>query len=209
MSPFRRYFEEAGALVKGHFVFNSGVHSDMYVNKDAALVRASHAAAYSEEAVRWILRVAPQAEVIVGPELGAITFMADVRMALWRATGLEIAGVTAHKTLSGGFEIGRDLGRFVHNKYAVVVEDVATSGTSALGAIRAVTAAGGCVAGLIFLWNRGNVPEQTFCVPTYSIVSDTLLSYPPEECPLCKEGIPINEHLGHGTKGKRPSLVSA
>lgn len=201
MSEYIRYFREARALVDGHFVFSSDLHSGLYLNKDAALVSAAHAHAFARGIASWILRRFPEATVIVGPESGAVPLMADVRTLRWlmRPTGPDIAGVRALKTADGGFRIGKGQEHFVCNRQAVVVEDIATTGGSAKRAVEAVRAAGGDPVAVAFLWNRGGVAAPALGVKrVFSLIEEEVPSYHASVCPLCAAGIPINTELGHG-----------
>lgn len=201
MLDFRRCFQESGALVPGHFVFTSGRHSDLYVNKDVVLVHASHAVAFAERIVSWITEELGDIHAIVGPESGAVPLMAHVQTALWRSGGMqaEIFGVRALKTPGGGFAIGKGQERFLKGGRAVIVEDIASTGESARKAVNAVERAGGVPIGVSFLWNRGGVSAYDLGVrQVFSLVEDELVSYPAIECPLCAKGVPINTELGHG-----------
>jgi orotate phosphoribosyltransferase len=208
-ADYRRLLVEAGAIVEGHFVYASGRHGPAYVNKTAGLVYASHAAQHAARIAAWCqyrqnaLKRAP-IKAVVGPELGAVAFMADVRHQLWKATGEDIAGVIAEKVrsvVSGEFAIGRDQARFIKDKDVLVVEDILTTGQSAAKAVRAVREAGGNPVMAACLWNRGGVTAGDIGVrELFSVIEERITDYAEAACPLCKEGVPVDTGLGKGAE---------
>lgn len=202
VNQYESCFIEAGAIVNGHFVFTSGRHSGVYVNKRDALARASHARIFSARIAHWISERFPETRVIVGPESGAVTLMADVRTALWiKLQGPEIYGIPAQKTLDGTFVIGNGQERFVAGENVVIVEDIMTTGASAKKTVEAVREARGIPLAVACLWNRGEVAAPQLDVKrVLSLIEKEVPDYLAAECPLCKSGVPINTDLGHGAE---------
>lgn len=201
MSKYRQMLLESGAVVEGHFVLNSGRHARLYVNKTAALVPSSHAQAYGSGIGSHFM--GHTVDVIVAPELGAITLMTRVSDWLNRQElGRENYGVVATKipgTSPVAFEIARDQARFVKDKRILVVEDIITSGASIISTIRSVKAVGGRVVGAAALWNRGGATKEQIGVPDlHCLVVERIEDFAPDECPLCRAQEPINVDFGHG-----------
>ena len=73
----------------------------------------------------------------------------------------------------------------------VVVEDVFTTGKSTREASAAVEAAGGRVVAVGSIVDRG-LPGGAFAVPSRSLLSLSVPSWPEAECPLCRQGLPID-----------------
>ncbi len=200
---FRSMLFESGAIVEGHFVLNSMRHARLYVNKTAALVPAAHARAFGARIGSQFL--GHTIDAIVAPELGAITLMTRVSDYLsTQELGRESYGVIATKikgTDPPQFEIGRDQARFVKGKRVLVVEDVITSGLSIASTIRAAEAVGGIVVAAAALWNRGSVTAEKLGVSKLvCVVEEEIETFPPDDCPLCRDGIPVNTNLGKGTQ---------
>ena len=74
----------------------------------------------------------------------------------------------------------------------LVVEDVVTTGGSVFEVIAEVEKLGGKVAGVASVVDRSN-GKVDFGKPFYPLLSMEVISYPPEECPLCKEGKPVTK----------------
>ena len=73
----------------------------------------------------------------------------------------------------------------------VVVEDVFTTGKSTREAAAAVEAVGGRVVAVGSIVDRG-LPANAFAVPSRSLLSLSVPSWPEAECPLCREGRPVD-----------------
>ncbi len=71
----------------------------------------------------------------------------------------------------------------------LVVEDVITTGLSTRETMTAVEQAGGKVVGVGSLIDRSGGAVE-FAMPKASLVNLAVQNYKPEECPLCKSGIP-------------------
>jgi len=195
-------FADVGAIVTGsHFVYTSGRHSSVYVNKDALYVHPrviaelcqAMAAPYDAE----------QIDVVVGPVMGGIVLSQWVAHHLngRRATG-ETLAVYAEKESDGPdktFAFRRGYDRYIAGKNILVAEDILTTGGSARQVIELVRRHGGNVIGLSVLCNRGNVqPEDVANVPIHALIEISLETYSEEECPFCRDHVPVNIELGKG-----------
>lgn len=192
----------AGAVISGHFVFTSGRHGDTYINKDAIFPH-THA---TNELCRGIALQfdGKGVEVVVAPEKGAIAM--EQWVAYWlqkwnvRTGAPEILGVYAEKE-GDGFVFRRGHDELVRDKKILVVEDLLTTGGSAKKTVDAVRAIGGTVIGVGALANRGGVTKEDIGVPELvALANPQLHDYAENECPLCKQGVPINTEVGHGKK---------
>jgi orotate phosphoribosyltransferase len=195
-------FTDVGAIVTGsHFVYTSGRHSSVYINKDALYL---HTGTISALCKRMVEPFKPeQIDVVVGPVLGGIV------LSQWTAhhfnqhrTSGETLAVYAEKASDGRdkqFFFGRGYNQYIAGKNILVVEDVLTTGGSARQVIEVVRELGGNVVALSALCNRGNVRSSDVGgVKISALVSIDLDAYAPEDCPLCRENVPINTELGKG-----------
>lgn len=195
-------FADAHAIVTGsHFVYNSGRHSSVYVNKDALYLHTGVTRRICEQMASHY--DAEQIDVVVGPVMGGIILSQWVTAALnARRTSGETLAVYAEKedTPSGSrFEFRRGYDKYIAGKRILVVEDVLTTGGSARRVVELVRQHGGNVVGLNALCNRGNVQSQDVGnVPLQTLVTLPLDTYTEEECPYCKQGVPVNTELGKG-----------
>lgn len=196
-------FAEVGAVITAsHLVYTSGKHGSAYVDKDAIYpfvnVTADLCQSLIDLAARddWMKDVA----VIIGPERGGIILSQWTAYHLARLTGNVVWGVYAEKTDDGkAFLIKPRWLQHVQGKYALVVEDVLTTGGSARKVVELVQTMGGLVQGVIALCNRGGVTAGDLNVPKLcSLVHVNLDSWDEADCPLCRDGVPINTQVGHG-----------
>jgi orotate phosphoribosyltransferase len=194
-----RLLKRTGALLEGHFLLSSGLHSDRYFQCARLLQHPRHAARVGR--ALGALCGPLQAQLVVSPALGGVIIGHEVGRALGvRAIFTEREqGVMR---LRRGFVI--EAGERV-----LVVEDVVTTGKSTLEAAAAVTAAGGLVVGLASIVDRSG--GVVFPFPFRSLVRLQVATYAPETCPLCREGrLPAikpgsREMPPHGTADARRS----
>lgn len=201
-STIMQMFSDVGAIVTGsHFVYTSGRHSSVYINKDALYL---HTGTIATLCKRMIEPFKPeQIDVVVGPVLGGIVLSQWAAHHLnQRRTNGETLAVYAEKASDGRdkqFYFGRGYSRYIAGKNILIVEDVLTTGGSARQVIELVRGLGGNVVALSALCNRGNVSSSDVGeVMVSALVSVDLNTYAPEDCPLCKANVPVNMELGKG-----------
>ena len=195
-------FVDAGAIVRdSHFVYSSGRHSSVYINKDALYLHTNVISTLCQLMAQP--NNADEIDVVVGPVLGGIVLSQWVAYYLnsRRASGESLA-LYAEKEGDGPdkqFLFRRGYDRYIPGKNVLVVEDVLTTGGSARQVIELVRLHGGNVIGLSALCNRGDVqPGDIGNVPISTLIAVTLKTYTEAECPFCQQQIPINTDLGKG-----------
>lgn len=142
-------FEEAGALLRGHFVLSSGLHSDTYLNKSVVSTdprRTERLCRALAERIRE--RFGGRIDCVISPAMGAIIYGYETARHLG-VPFMFVERVDGKFQLRRGFSI-RDRAR------VVVVEDIVSTGLSARECVDAVRAAGGDVVGLACLIDRSN-----------------------------------------------------
>ena len=182
-----------GAVLEGHFVLTSGLHSGHFVSKDlvgtlpAKLERlaATIASAFIDSGV----------EVVAAPAMGAIKLGDRVAPNL----GDDVISVYAEQAKDGSFFFGRGFDQFIREgTRVIVVEDIITTGKTTRAVIAAVEKLGGEVVGIGLLWNRS---QEEFGVTLFACVSQNFPNYTKEECPLCRRRVPINTKANkHGVE---------
>lgn len=195
-------FAGVGAIISdSHFVYSSGRHSSVYINKDAVYLHPGVISALCQQMAEPY--DADQIDVVVGPVLGGIVLSQWVAYYLnARRTSGETLAVYAEKEGDGPgkkFFFGRGYDKHIAGKNVLVVEDVLTTGGSARQVIELVREHGGNVIGLSALCNRGNVqPEDVGGAPISTLIAINLQTYAEEECPFCQQHVPINTTVGKG-----------
>ncbi len=174
-------FEETGALLTGHFRLSSGLHSDRYLQCARLLMWPARAEAAGRELAERLSEFSPRA--VVSPALGGLIIGHETA----RALGLRAMFV---ERKDGAFALRRGFA-LQPEEPVVVVEDVFTTGKSTREASAAVEAAGGRVRAVGSIVDRG-VPAGSFAVPARSLLSLSVPSWPEAECPMCRQGIPLD-----------------
>jgi len=145
-----RHFRESGALLEGHFLLSSGLHSPVYMQCAKVLMYPDRAEALCRAlAHRLVARLgADFADFAISPAMGGVV----VGYELARQLGLPslfTERVDGEFVLRRGFEIPR-------GARLVMVEDVVTTGKSSLECIRCAEAAGGRVVAAACLIDRSD-----------------------------------------------------
>ena len=87
----------------------------------------------------------------------------------------------------------------------LLVEDLVSSGKTLKLIVHLVERHGGQVVGVGCLWRRTSVVVDD--TPVFSLVSRDFPTYPPDLCPLCQKGVPLNEEFVRRQHHRRPSSV--
>lgn len=179
-----------GVLLEGHFLLASGRHSERYFEKfrvleHPALCEVFARAVADEYRARGVT-------VVCGPTTGGIIIAYEV------ARQLGVRCIIAEPA-----EQGRQIGRGFEVSAAdrvLVVDDVMTTGGSLVDTLAALQAFPGEVIGVaVFIDRSGGrhrVDREVF-----GVYRQAVASFEPEECPLCRQGVPLTTR---GRSGKRP-----
>ncbi|MEI8174864.1 MAG: orotate phosphoribosyltransferase [bacterium] len=194
-------FKKVGAILSnGHFVGTSGLHFDTYVNKDFLYPHTKE----TSQICRLMAEKYKDAniEVVVGPALGGIILSQWVASHLSEIYGKEVLGIYTEKNVNGGQIFTRGYEKYINDgKRVLVVEDIITTGGSILKSIKAVQESGGNVVGACAMVNKNkDLDPRMFGVPFNTLADLFVDTYNANECPLCKNNVPINTNVGHGKK---------
>ncbi len=175
-------FQEKGALLTGHFLLSSGLHSDKYLQ--CALILQ-----YPDIAERIGYAIADQfadaqPECVVGPAIGGIVVAQEVARALG-VRALFTERVSGKMTLRRGFAVQEA-------ERILVVEDVTTTGGSVREVVDAMNHAGATVIGVGAIIDRSG-GRAHFDVPFRPLVRLEVGTFSQAECPLCRQGLPVNK----------------
>lgn len=177
-------FREAGAVLEGHFQLTSGLHSPVYWEKFNVLGSPRH----TEELCRIIARrfASEAVDVVAGPTVGGVILAFEVAR--------QLGTKSAYAERVGD---GRDFRRGLSinpGDRVLVVDDVLTTGGSVLEVVRAVKRHGGEVVSVAVLVDRsagGLADIDGHAV--FSCLAVSTVTYHPDECPLCAQGIPLTK----------------
>jgi orotate phosphoribosyltransferase len=168
-------FRAASALLEGHFILSSGLHSPRYLQCARVLMdprRASRlaeavAASIPEETRREI-------DIVVSPAMGGVIIGHE----MGRALGVEALFV---ERPAGTFELRRGF-RLAPGQKVLLVEDVVTTGLSSREAMKAIADSGGEVIAAAALVDRSN-GQADLGVPFFPLIRLDVPSYAETELP--------------------------
>jgi len=175
-------FREAGALLEGHFLLSSGRHSPVYLQCALLLQHPDLAGDLCGRLARAFAddRVA----TVLAPAIGGIVVAHEVA----RALGVRAVFAEREKgrmTLRRGFALAR-------GERVLLVEDVVTTGGSLREVQQLAEEAGAEVVAVAALVDRTGGTDPGFGgMPLTALVRVEAPTYVPEDCPQCREGLPL------------------
>lgn len=182
-------FKESGALLEGHFLLTSGLHSSHYLQCALFLQFPPNAERVGRELAALLRPFSPAA--VVSPAVGGILVGHEV------ARALEVRAIFTERE-SGVMTLRRGFSLRAGEKVAVV-EDVVTTGGSVVDAARAAREAGAEVAAYGAIVDRSGGRAQLER-PLRTLLSVNFSTFPPAQCPLCRQGIPAVKPGSRGLK---------
>lgn len=201
--------KKVGAVITdSHFVYTSGKHGSVYVNKDAVYPHTAETSRIGELFAEKFKDA--DIDVVAAPALGGIILSQWVAYHLSKLKGKEILGVYTEKTPDKQMIFTRGYDKLVKGKKVLVIEDLTTTGGSVKKVVDTVKAAGGNVVAVCVMVNRDpeKVTSEVVGGPFSALGVIKASAFDEAVCPLCKENVPINTNVGHGkkyleTKGKK------
>ncbi|ADG82675.1 orotate phosphoribosyltransferase [Thermincola potens] len=173
-------FTEAKALLTGHFRLTSGRHSNRYMQCAQVLKFPEYAQKLCADLAAKFQ--GQKIDIVVGPAMGGIIVSYEVARALG-VPSIFCEREQGQMKLRRGFTI--EPGANV-----LVVEDVVTTGGSVKEVMNVIRELGGNIVGVGVLVDRSNGAVD-FGVPLHAELTMDIQSWEADDCPLCKEGIPV------------------
>ncbi len=175
-----KIFQDAGALLQGHFLLSSGLHSSRYLQ----CARALEDPQISEKLCRALGEnfMNDTIDAVIGPAMGGIILAYELARALG-ARALFAERECGKMCLRRGFSLSPQ-------NRVLVAEDVITTGGSVKEVIELVKTKGAQVVAVASLADRSREKIE-FGVRCVSLLKLDIKNFPPENCPLCKQGIEL------------------
>jgi orotate phosphoribosyltransferase len=174
-------FRETGAYLKGHFRLTSGLHSSEYLQCALVLQHPAQAERFGRELAAQL----PACDVVVSPAIGGLIIGHEVA----RAKGVRF--LFTERDASGKMTLRR--GFSVHpGETALVIEDVVTTGGSTREVIDVLRSSGARVLAAASVIDRSG-GRADLGVPRLALATLDVIAYEPEDCPLCKQGVPVEK----------------
>ena len=185
----RALLVKTGAIMDGHFLLTSGLHSPHYVEKFNVLQHPEYTAQLCAAMAEKFKDA--NIETVVGPVTGGILLAHETGKSLGtRAIFTE--RVDGQMTFRRGFSLRE-------GERVLIVEDIVTTGGSIKEVIEVVKETGAVPVAVSMLVDRSGGKANFGDVPATALLTMEVETYAPENCPLCAKGIPMTKR---GRTGK-------
>jgi orotate phosphoribosyltransferase len=168
-------FKDADAILKGHFILSSGLHSDTYLQCARVLMdtkRAERLCKMLAEKVKSEIK--DNIDMIIAPAMGGVVVGYEVGRQLGRTT-IFCERVDGSFAIRRGFSIEK-------GAKILVVEDVVTTGKSSLETMECIKEHGGNVVAEACLIDRSN-GTANLGVPLISLLTLEVKTYTEADLP--------------------------
>lgn len=172
-------FRDTGALLEGHFILRSGLHSRQYFQCALALQQMPVVERLGSALAARVRGLG--AVTVVAPAMGGLVIGQEVA----RQLGVRFIFVEKEDgklVLRRGFKIGT-------GEKIVIVEDVVTKGGRVQETLEIVRAAGGTVLGVAMLVDRSN-GGVNLGVPMFSLLALNVETFAPDKLPRDLAALP-------------------
>ena len=161
-----KILKETKALIEGHFILSSGLHSSKYVQCAQLMSKPNQAAQICKSLVEKIKSEFSDIDLILSPAIGGIV------------VGYEIGKLMDIETIfservNGEFQLRRDF-TIKQGSNVLIVEDVITTGKSSIECSKLVTINKANIAGYACVIDRSNGKTKI----KHKIISQIKLSIP-------------------------------
>jgi len=182
-------FKDTNALLEGHFVLTNGLHSPHYIEKFRVLEQPHFTEMLCIELAKKFKD--DNISVVVGPMTGGIILAYETGKQLG-TKAIFTERVDGKMKFRRGFTLSPD-------DKILIVEDIITTGGSVMEVIETIKTDGEntnsgkpSIVGIGALVDRSG-GKTVFGYPFNPLVTMDVAAYKPEECPLCKSGVPVTK----------------
>ena len=163
-----KILKESKALIEGHFILSSGLHSPKYIQCAQLMSKPSHALKICESLANKIKDKLDEFDLILSPAMGGIIVGYELGKLLNKQTIFS-------ERVSGEFKLRRDF-KINKGSKVLIVEDVITTGKSSIECSKLVTLNEAIIAGYACIIDRSNnkslirgkiISQVQLNIPTY------------------------------------------
>lgn len=201
MSDVVEILKKLGAVITDdHFVYTSGKHGEIYINKDALYPHTVETAEVGKLFAEKYKDM--DIDVVAAPALGGIILSQWAAYYLTQMKGKEVLGVYAEKMLDKSMAFTRGYDKLIQGKKVLVIEDLTTTGGSVKKVVDLVRATGGEVVAVAVMVNRDPdaVNSETIGAPFDSLGVLKAQAWDEADLPENVKNRPVNVNVGHGKK---------
>ena len=185
-------FRAAGALLEGHFILSSGLHSSRYLQCARVLMDAKRAARLCESLAKSVREtIKGEIDLVVSPAMGGVVVGYEMGRQLG-VPAIFMERVDGKLTLRRGFSIDR-------GARCLMVEDIVTTGLSSRECIAGISEEGGFTVGAACLIDRSG-GKADLGVPLCALTRLDIPTYPADALPPDLAAIPAIKPGSRGLK---------
>lgn len=187
-------------MTDDHFVYTSGKHGEVYVNKDAVYPHPEEVSQVGQLFAEKYKDA--DIDVVAAPALGGIILSTWTAYHLTKMKGKEILGVYAEKMPDKSMAFTRGYDALIRGKNVLVIEDLVTTGGSVKKVVDLVRETGGNVTAVCVMVNRNpeGVTVDTIGAPFDALGVLKAEAWDENELPDRIKSRQINTKVGHGKK---------
>ena len=171
-------FRRTGALLEGHFILSSGLHSSHYLQCALVLQHPAEAEAFGRELAQAY--AGQNIQTVAAPAIGGLVIGYEV------ARQLGARFIWTERDAEGRMQLRRGFSLSA-NESVLVVEDVITTGGSTRDTIETLRAAGANVIGAASIIDRSQ-GRASVGVPRIALATLDVPAVEPSVCDACARG---------------------
>ena len=172
-----KIFKETEALLEGHFILTSGLHSQTYFQCAQVFQYPWHGETLCRDIADHFKD--DKIDVVVSPAVGGLVFGQEIARLL-QVRAIFAERVESKMTFRRGFHVHP-------GERVLLAEDVTTTGGSVKEVMNALHDLGAEIVAVTAVVDRSGGKAQ-FSVPYFSLFQMDVINYNPADCPLCREG---------------------
>ena len=163
-----KILKETKAVIEGHFILSSGLHSSKYVQCAQLMSKPSQALKICESLAEKIKMEFDEFDLILSPAMGGIIVGYELGKLLNKETIFS-------ERVNGEFKLRRDF-KIEKDSKVLIVEDVITTGKSSLECVNLIKKYQAKLAGYACIIDRSN--NKSLKIKNKSIISHLKLNVP-------------------------------
>ena len=172
-----KIFKDTGALLEGHFILTSGLHSGKYFQCAKVFQYPWYAETLCTDIAEHFQD--EKVDLVVSPAIGGIVVGQEVARLL-KVRSIFLERKDGKMTLRRGFQVQQ-------GEKVLLVEDVTTTGGSVKEVMDVLRNKGCEILAVSAVVDRSGGNAQ-FGVPYFSMFQMEVVNYSPDNCPLCASG---------------------
>ena len=177
--------KKTNALLEGHFILSSGLHSSKYIQCAKLLSFPTKAEKICKSLANQIRRKFKKFDLILSPAIGGIVIGYEIGRLLKKET-IFCERVSGKFVLRRGFNIKK-------RSKVLIVEDVITTGKSSLECVKLIKKSGAILAGFACIIDRSNNKNLKIKKKIISQIKLNIPTYEKKKLPSNLKNIPITK----------------